>query len=228
MEKYTVYGLTMSVDFVRNRVFCQMYNGEPLCVCIINQFENRAEFEAFNHYPGLACNVKLPKLKSLTRIKFVGFDKDKKLHTIRARLDTKLYYAHHRYGKYYYFGQIPAVTHFKPGDAANLYVGSPIFDETNTLVSFVSDYYISEHLRNNNKLIVPVTGESYRTQGRFCLTGRVRLFNENEIIDTAVQPHIDINVKYTKSEVKIFVVYNGEIVSYLSLKCKFAANVLIV
>ncbi|QWO71605.1 p26 [Orgyia pseudotsugata single capsid nuclopolyhedrovirus] len=232
MERYTFRGLSFRVDFAAHRIYCDRYNDSDLVVHVFGQHDNDPKLQSCNQYPGLACSIKLPKINAKTKINFVCFDANKKLCLSEARVDTKLYFAHHHYGKYYVYGQVPAVIEFEPRRASDLFVGAPIFDSRDRLVSFVTNCYFCDNGGDGSSqqkmLIVPVTGESYRMQGMFCLNGGVRLYGEKEIIDAGVRSGININVKHTKKRVDMFVVYNGEIISRLTLKCKFAGNLLIV
>ncbi|ABY65788.1 p26-b [Orgyia leucostigma nucleopolyhedrovirus] len=230
MQRYTINGVSFSVDFTINRVFCHKYNNNNLIAHVYGIHDDQPGLDALHQYPGLACSIKLPKINAKTEVCFVCFDSHKRLRLVKARLDTKLYFAHHHYGKYYVYGQVPAVVEFDVARAADLFVGAPVFDAVRRrLVSFVTNCHFSDNASERQKqLIVPVTGESYRLQGMFCINGGVRLYGENEVVDAGVRSDININVKYTKKQVDVFVVYNGEIISRVTVKSKFTGNVLIV
>ncbi|QYC92709.1 P26-2 [Trabala vishnou gigantina nucleopolyhedrovirus] len=128
-------------------------------------------------YPCVTCNVKLPKIRAGASVKFVEFDLNKKLKFKIVNLDTKLYFVHHRDGNQYVYGQVPAVSSSRSDkNRVCAFVGSPVFDSENKLISFVTDYY----LEDKNLQIVPVASESYRLQGTFAVNGRVKIYNLSE------------------------------------------------
>ncbi|AGR56812.1 p26-b [Hemileuca sp. nucleopolyhedrovirus] len=223
MESFIVNNVQFKVNFILQRVYCERYNGKKMFVHIFGDYNAHLKLESLFQYPGLATNVKLPKLNSNETVKLVTFDPiERHIKFVECRLDTKLYFAHHRYGKYYVYGQVPVVVKDRC-DHIDIFTGAPIFDADDNLVSFMTDSFIN----NDNVQLIPVSGKSYRLQGMFCIDGVIRLYDENEIVRPIVSDHIDINVQYTKKYVEIQLIYKGNILSQLKIQCKFAGNVLI-
>ncbi|ABI35735.1 p26-b [Ectropis obliqua nucleopolyhedrovirus] len=218
-----VKNVMCKVDFVQKRVNCESYNGVPLLVHIFKQYDASAEWQNLHQYPGLASSMVLPKIAASSCVQIVKFDVGTTgfTTTIHA-LDVKLYYVHHRYGKHFVYGLVPAIVSLQ--NDLELYTGAPIFNNKNNLISFVTDSFLSDI----NELIVPVTSESHRMQGMFCVTGCVKVFSKDDDIVDLNNGHINIFVKQWPKYVEIFVMYNGFTMSYVKLVCKFAANVLIV
>ncbi|AWW14419.1 p26 [Hyposidra talaca nucleopolyhedrovirus] len=232
MKTFTINNVVFKVNFDLKRVYCELYNNESLAVHVYGQHDYLFESSALYQYPGIACNIKLPKLNSASTIQLIEFQGNDTYKMVTKRLDNKLYYVHHHYAKYYVYGQVPGVVLTDSDspklNAFNCYIGSPIFDDRNRLVSFVTDYYFPNE--NGITAVMPITGESYRMQGVFCLDGGVRVFDTLSLNTTTVaaEPTINILVGHNGKHVKIAVVYNGSVVSELLITCKYAGNVLIV
>ncbi|AHH82641.1 P26 [Buzura suppressaria nucleopolyhedrovirus] len=230
MKTFNINNVMLKVDFNLKRAYCESYKNKHLAVHVYGQHDYLSETSTFYQYPGIACNIKLPKLNSTSIVKLIEFKSNDSYKIITKRLDKKLYYVHHHYAKYYVYGLVPGVV-LKNDDLCklnvfNCYIGSPVFDKNDRLVSFVTDYY---YMNENNIGIMPITGESYRMQGMFCLDGAVRVFDTLSFEPAAIaaEPTINIIVGYNKKHVKIAVVYNGSVVSELLIACQYAGNILI-
>ena len=148
--------------------------------------------------------------------------RDGKIKLIKARLSTKLYFAHHHYAKYYVYGLVPAiVTTLDNSLKDQLYTGAPIFNEQNQLVSFVTDCYMDQ------KCVILVTGECHRISGMICLDGNVRVICNNEQLNLPPFNNIDMHVKYDNKTIKLYLVYCNQILSHIVIHGTFAGNVLI-
>jgi Nucleopolyhedrovirus p26 protein len=223
MFEINVKNVLMKVDFELKRVFCVEHNGQPLVAHVYGPHDTQPELQSLFQYPSLATSMKLPKINSESVVQMIEFKKNKKIKFVKAKLDTKLYYVHHHYGKYYMYGQVPAIVTFD-AKLYNSFIGSPIFDEQYNLVSFVTDCYMNEM----GQRIFPVTGESYRLHGMICLNGTVRIYNEKDFVQNVLDANININIIYKRKTVEVYVIYNGDTISYVKIRSKFAGNVLIV
>ncbi|QUJ09251.1 P26-2 protein [Gynaephora ruoergensis nucleopolyhedrovirus] len=262
MNVFIVNDTLMEVDFNFRRVRCLKYKNKPIFVKIHSSSEavNHAEDKkmvtanvpqeersseinvdddaAHHHYPGMTCSLKLPKVNAGTTVKVVRFnDKNKTVRVESVRLDSCLYYAHHRRGNVYVLGLVPAIvmTYDKTANSAaeSIFLGSPVFNADNRLISFITDHYLDSKTKNDEtiiKEILPVSGESYRLQSAFSLTGKVRIYYENDLANRKLSPSlsIDIDVIVRRNQVEVFVIYNKKTISYLKIKCKYAGNVLVV
>ncbi|AIU41295.1 p26-2 [Sucra jujuba nucleopolyhedrovirus] len=234
-----VNSVSMNVNFETKMVYCDMYEGDALTVHLMAQPNiSSTDVKLLHQYPGVACSTKLRRLNAGDKVKLLKFTANETFSLITTRLDRHLYFVHHRHGNLYMYGQVPAVvenqTKRKNVHAENCttvqqhyYVGSPIFDQNNRLVSFVTDIYMDDR----GISILPVTGKS-RLQGRFCVTGHIRIFNDmclTTCLNPVIQDQIYINIVvcYDNKQVKVMVIYNKTIVSEIHMCTKFAANVLI-
>lgn len=109
-------------------------------------------------------------------------------------------------------------------EAVKYFVGAPVFDGNNRLVSFITDTFINE---TNKEVILPITCETYRVQGMFSLDGSIKLYDYLTEIDMSHNENINIHVKYDKKHVSIYVVYKSKIISFVHLHSVFAGNLLI-
>ncbi|ADB84401.1 p26-b [Apocheima cinerarium nucleopolyhedrovirus] len=223
MFEINVKNVLIKVDFELKRVFCVEHNGRPLVAHVYGSHDMQPELQCLYQYPSLATSMKLPKTNAENVVQLIEFNKNKKFKLVKAKLDTKLYYVHHHYGKYYMYGQVPAVVTFD-SKLYNSFIGSPIFDEQDNVISFVTDCYMDDI----GQRILPVTGESYRLHGMICLNGTIRIYGEDDVVQDVFDTNININIIYKKKTVEVYVMYNGETISYVKIKSKFAGNVLIV
>ncbi|QHB21724.1 P26-2 [Artaxa digramma nucleopolyhedrovirus] len=244
MNIFMVNDMLMEVDFNFRRVRCVKYKNCPIFVQVHNVQSSLNETDCLppvvHQYPNLSCSLKLPKTNANTLVKFVHFnEKNKTIRLESVKLDSSLYYTHHRKNNIYLFGLVPAAVYNY--DKLNsltksVFIGSPIFDSNNKLLSFVTDHYLDVNSEKSDvvpKEILPVVGESYRLQSFFCLTGQVRIYNETDevarnVVGINESSKIDINVVVCKNQVEVFIVYEGNTISYVKVKCKFAGSLLIV
>ncbi|CDG72838.1 p26 (Ac136) [Spodoptera exigua multiple nucleopolyhedrovirus] len=218
-----------SVNHVARRVYLISEKDRSVRVHVFGQHDTAPEFEHIKYqYPGVASDVKFAKLKKNSYVNIMLFDSNKKAYLRRMRVQDRMYYTHHHYGKYYVYGQVPAVVQ-KSNIAefmAQLYVSAPIFDDNGALISVISDYYVND----DNHCIVPVSGDAGGTHGSLCLDGFVYVTDPQDKLTyhtIQIVPRIDAYVTFDKKNVYVDVIYNGETISKIRIKTQFAGNVLI-
>ncbi|ABF47403.1 P26 [Clanis bilineata nucleopolyhedrovirus] len=211
-----------AVDHNFKRVHMISYKDEAVTTNVFLGYDITPSYESLNHYPNLVTSLTLPKLKPKALLKIPLLDDNRRLKMVNVKLSSQLYFAHHHYAKYYVYGLIPAVVLSLNSSIKNhLYTGMPIFNSKNQLVSFVTDCHIEK------KCVVLVTGETHRVGGMFCIDGCVRLLVNEEILHLPPFDCIDVHVRYTKKKVRIYLVYNNQVLSNVDINALFAGNVLI-
>lgn len=221
-----IKNITYSVNHVIRRVSVISVNDCNVRVHVFGQHDTAPDYEYIQyHYPGVASDVKFAKLRRNTFVNVMLFDDNRRVYLRRMRLQDRLYYTHHHYGKYYVYGQVPAVLQ-KTNISQfmkQLYVSAPIFDDYGKLVSVVTDYYVN----NSNYCILPISGEAGGTQGTLCIDGFVYIADPEDTLSIQIVARIDVYVAFDKKNVFINLLYNGVTISKLRIRTQFAANVLI-
>ncbi|AIE47793.1 p26 [Peridroma alphabaculovirus] len=224
-----IKSIVYTVDHAARRVHLLSDHDRPVRVHVFGQHDTAAEFETYkHHYPGVASDVKFTRLRRHSYVNVMLFDAEKRPYLRRMRIQDRLYYTHHHYGKYYVYGQVPAVMQKTnaTGFVSQLYVSAPIFDDAGALVSVISDFYID----SDNNCVLPISGDAGGVQGRFCLDGFVYITDPDKCLrGIAMQTvaRIDVYVAFDKKHVYVNLMYNGQVLSKIRIRTLFAANVLI-
>ncbi|AKN80643.1 P26-2 [Perigonia lusca single nucleopolyhedrovirus] len=231
-NQYKVRDCVFCVDYNFRRIQTISYKDKPVTNHVFIQHNSDPGLQQYHHYPNLATTLSLPKLhtESLVEVIMVNYNgsgDDKTIMLNEIKLSKRLYFVHHHYGKYYRYGQVPAIV--LPAENKNrstLFVGAPIFQNDN-IVSFITDCYLNTE---QSVYIMPVTGPSYRVDGVLTIDGIVRVIKKEDYttIKLPTVSRIDVHVVYDKKTVTINTVYEGVILSFMLITAVFAGNLLII
>jgi hypothetical protein len=218
--------VVFSVNHLTQQVQVLTYKNEPVTFHLFGQhIGSSVDLDDKFQYPGLASSIKLPVLNRYKPLKMVVFDENNQLRVEEVKMEEKMYFAHHHYEQYYVYGQVPVVlkNNMRNKDS-KVYIGSPIFNHKNALVSVVSDIYLD----NQNNVIFPVSGQAGGVQGTYCLDGSVWLTHSEDSLSSFPKcSTLDLHVCYDDKNIYLYLVYEGRVLSWIKIKGRFAGNVLI-
>jgi hypothetical protein len=221
-----VYSVVFSVNHLTQQAQVLTYKNKPVTFHLFGQhMGSSVDLDDKFQYPGLASSIQLPVLNRYKPLKMVMFDENDQLVVEEVNMEEKMYFAHHHYEQYYVYGQVPVVLKSNMRNKnLKVYIGSPIFNHKNALVSVVSDIYLDD--RNDH--ILPVSGQAGGVQGTFCLDGSVWLTHSEDTIGSFPKfSTLDLHVCHDDKNIYLYLVYEGRVLSWIKIKGRFAGNVLI-
>ncbi|AKC91704.1 p26b [Lambdina fiscellaria nucleopolyhedrovirus] len=248
---FEIKNVRFAVNFTLKQVFAHAYKGNSINVHVVSHRDVCVAPSAVHVYPGVLSQFKLPELKAASCVQVVRFNANNEMYVSVERLDTKLYYVHHHRNNDYVYGLVPAIRCVSFENARTAFLGAPIFDSRNNLVSFVTNHYMDVY--HDGGCVLPVVGKSSRLFSSMRITGAVQVRYEdnnrlelptsalsgahttatkNEIkiaqkqLQKQQQQLVDLNVSVRRKRINLFLIHNGRVLMHTNIKSLFAGSML--